>query len=65
MVEILDAKEVRWVPTGVARQMLCVSRQRIYQLVDSGALAACRVDGVLMISSRSIEERKSLLLDMG
>lgn len=61
MVEVLDYKAVRWVGTSVARKILGVSRQRVYQLVRDGRLAGCRVDGVLMISVVSIEERVNWL----
>lgn len=54
---------LRWVPTAVARRQLGVSRQRIYQLVQAGRLASCRVDGVLMISSVSLEERREWLIN--
>ena len=50
---------LRWVPTAVARKMLGVSKQRVYQLVKDGKLASCRMEGVLMISSQSIEDRIS------
>ena len=57
MVEVSEVSGVRWVPTAVARRQLGVSRQRIYQLVQSGVLASCRVDGTLMISARSVADR--------
>jgi hypothetical protein len=57
MLQALDGSAVRWVPTAVARRMLRVSKQRVYQLVKEGKLASCRLDGVLMISSRSIQDR--------
>jgi len=58
-VEVPEPGRVQWVPVSVARRRLRVSRQRVYQLIESGALAAVRVDGVLMVSSRSIETRIS------
>lgn len=57
MVEILEQSSVKWVPTSVARRRLCVSKQRVYQLLESGALAGGRIDGTMMVSSRSIDDR--------
>lgn len=57
MVELVEAKELKWVPTGVAKKMLRISKQRVYQLVNAGLLAGCRVDGTLMVSVHSVEER--------
>jgi len=58
-VEVPETGRIQWFPDSVARRRLRVSRQRVYQLIESGALAAVRVDGVLMVSSRSIETRIS------
>ena len=57
MTEVLDPAQVRWVPTSVARQMLRVSKQRVYQLIETGALASCRVHGILLVSTISIDSR--------
>lgn len=62
-IEHLDLGSVKWVPVGVARRTLLVSRQRIYQLVQAGRLAAIRVDGQMMISSASITDRRDRLAD--
>jgi len=59
VVEVTDARTVRWVPTAVARKLLGVSKQRVYQLIESGALAANRVEGILLVSVRSIDDRLS------
>lgn len=57
MAEILDSTAVKWVPTSVARRRLGVSKQRVYQLIQTGGLAGGRIDGIMMVSSRSIEDR--------
>jgi hypothetical protein len=62
LVEIVDAGRMAWIPTAVAKRMLGISKQRVYQLVASGALAACRVQGTLFISRRSIEDRLEMHL---
>lgn len=56
-IEHFDLGSVKWVPVGVARRALLVSRQRVYQLLQEGRLAGIRVDGQLMVSSSSISER--------
>lgn len=53
--------DVRWVPVGCAGRDLKVSRQRIYQLIESGALVSCKLDGTVLVSQRSIEARAALL----
>lgn len=63
VVEVLDRDRIRWVPTAVARRMLGVSRQRVYQLVQCGRLAGARIDGVLLVSSASLEDRLKWLED--
>lgn len=59
MLQALGGVGVRWVPTTCARRALGVSKQRVYQLVKEGKLASCRVDGVLLISTQSIQDRIS------
>ena len=53
----------RWVPTRVARTMLRVSRQRIYQLIRDGQLASMTYGGAVLISVKSIEHRLGVLHD--
>lgn len=55
----LDVAQMRWVPTAIARRMLGVSRQRVYQLVTEGKLASQEIDGVIMISVQSIKDRQN------
>lgn len=55
----LDVAQMRWVPTAIARRMLGVSRQRVYQLVTEGKLASQEIDGVIMISVQSIKDRQT------
>lgn len=65
-VEHLDLGSVKWVPIVVARKTLRVSRQRVYQLIKAGRLAAIRVDGQLMVSSASIMDRRlRMMSDVG
>jgi len=48
---------VRWLPVCVARKMLGVSRQRVYELVNEGQLGWQRLGNTILISKRSIDER--------
>lgn len=64
-IEHLDLGSVKWVPIVVARKALHVSRQRVYQLIKAGRLAAIRVDGQLMVSSSSIRDRMVTLVSEG
>ena len=59
MLTAVDGSVMRWVSTAIARRALGVTRQRVYQLVDDGKLASCRIHGQLMISSASIDARLS------
>lgn len=64
----VDVAQMRWVPTAIARRMLGVSRQRVYQLVTEGKLASQEIDGVIMISVQSIKDRQTgqrRMLDYG
>jgi len=64
-VECLDLGSVKWVPVSVARKTLRVTRQRVYQLIENGSLAAVRVDGALMVSTKSIDLRMTALTGQG
>ena len=48
---------VRWLPVCVAKAMLGVSRQRVYELVRDGQLGWQRLGNTILISKRSIDER--------
>ena len=61
MTSVAVPEEVRWVPTKQAQDMLGVTRQRIGQLIKSGALSAHFVSGHWMISVKSIEQRQAAL----
>ncbi len=61
-MDILRSGEaLRWIPVGVATEMLRVSRQRVYQLLESGALQGQQIGGHWLISTRSIQSRIALL----
>ena len=53
--------DVRWIPVSVAANMLQVSRQRVYQLVNSGALVSLCAGSTILVSARSVEARWALL----
>lgn len=57
--------DLRWIPVSAAAKLLLVSRQRVYQLIDAGALVAQSVDGTVLVSQRSIEARIALLREEG
>jgi len=46
----------------VAAAQLRVSRQRVYQLRDQGALVWMKVNETVLISQRSVDARVALLL---
>lgn len=54
--------DVRWIPVSVAAAQLRVTRQRVYQLRDQGALVWMKVNYTVLISQRSVEARRALLL---
>lgn len=53
-METEAAIKVPWVPVASACRILRVSRQRVYQLADSGKLRACSIDGRKLIDLASI-----------
>lgn len=56
-IKLVDPAEVRWIPVGVAAARLRVSRQRVYQLIHAGHLAAARVEGRVLVSGKGVFER--------
>lgn len=63
---ILNANlDLKWIPVSVARTLLMVSRQRVYQLIEAGALVAQNANGTVLVSQRSVEARIALLLQEG
>lgn len=57
--------DLKWIPVGVAKWMLRVSRQRVYQLIQAGALVAQKANGTVLVSQRSVEARIALLKQEG
>lgn len=53
--------DVRWVSVLEAAGMLDVSRQRVYQLIESGALVSLASGTTILVSRRSVESRNALL----
>jgi excisionase family DNA binding protein len=51
------AIDLKWVPVSSAAKSLGVSRQRIYQLTESGLLTWCKIGSVVLISNESINAR--------
>ena len=63
---VLDsAPATSWIPVSGAGELLKVSRQRVYQLIQSGAIVARKVGGTWLVSHRSVEARVALLLAEG
>lgn len=54
--------DIRWIPVRAAAAALRVSRQRVYQLIDQGAVVSMTVNGTVLVSQRSVEGRIALLL---
>ena len=48
--------EVRWLPVATVAKTLKVSRQRVYKLVSKGALVSVLIDGVRLVSLRSLND---------
>lgn len=48
---------INWVPVKTAAKRLGVSRQRVHQLMKTGALRSCQMDGVHLVSMQSVECR--------
>lgn len=53
--------DVRWMSVRAAAAALDVSRQRVYQLIDSGALVSVESGNTVLVSVRSVEARNALL----
>lgn len=53
--------DVKWLPMAAARMALRVSRQRVYQLLGTGELTGCQINGTWLISQRSIDARIAML----
>ena len=51
----------RWLPVSSAAMALRVSRQRVYQLINQGALVARKINGTWLVSAPSIDARIALL----
>ena len=51
--------DVRWIPCSVAAQLLQVSRQRVYQLIDAGALTSVVMSGRVLVGRQSVEARQA------
>jgi len=59
------APATSWIPVSGAAELLKVSRQRVYQLIQSGAIVARQVGRTWLVSHRSVESRIALLLAEG
>ena len=60
-----SAAATSWIPVWGAAKLLKVSRQRVYQLIQSGGIVARRVGRTWLVSHRSVEARMALLLAEG
>jgi excisionase family DNA binding protein len=54
-----------WVPISTAAKVLGVSRQRVYQLIDEEKVGARKVDGTVLVSAVSLEQRMRSLAKEG
>ena len=54
-----------WVSVRFAAAELRVSRQRVYQLIKSGAVTGHRSGGTWLVSRRSVQARAELLRSEG
>jgi len=54
-------KGVEWCRVSLACRLLGLSRQRVYQLIESGGLGSMVQDGVVWVQMASIEARMRLI----
>lgn len=52
-----DISKFNWIPARSAAKMLGISRQRVYQLINEGKLAAAVLDGTYFVSRATVETR--------
>jgi hypothetical protein len=48
---------MNWVPVRSAATLLGVSKQRVHQLIESGALSSRKMDGTVLVSLQSVSKR--------
>lgn len=53
---------IDWIPVRSAAKTLDVSRQRIYNLCNEGKLVSIKIEGVLLVSVASVNDRAIKLL---
>lgn len=56
-IATLDTEGIRWVPVRTASLALKVTKQRVYALIKEGALASREIDGVRLVSLKSLNDR--------
>ena len=49
--------DVKWVPVSAAAARLGISRTRVYQLLEEGALLSIKVDSTVLVSLKSCDGR--------
>jgi transposase-like protein len=49
--------DIRWIPVSAAAQLLGVSRQRVHVLARESRLASRKINDIVLVSVRSIEDR--------
>lgn len=56
---MLNDGDIKWLPVSAAAARLCISRARVYQLIETGVLLSIKVDATVLVSGRSIDARVS------
>ena len=49
---------MQWIPVRTVAKRLGVSRQRVYELIKLGALGWKKVDGTVLVSAKTVEQRE-------
>lgn len=52
--------DVRWIPVCAAKKILGVSRQRVYQLIEEGALTSVKSGGTVLVGRHAVMARQAL-----
>jgi len=49
---------MKWIPVATVAKRLGVSRQRVYDLIKLGELGWRKVDGTVLVSTKTVEQRE-------
>jgi hypothetical protein len=58
---VTEEVKIEWMPVAQAAALLCVTRQRVHQLIGSGRLSAVSMHGTTLVQRTSVLARVELL----